>query len=368
MRFDHFKQIYGEKQFKAMQASKVLLVGVGGIGCEVLKNLVMTGFVNIVVIDLDTIDLSNLNRQFLFQRKHVKKSKALVGKESVLKFNPNVNIHAHHQSIFEFNLDWFKEFSLVLNALDNVAARRHVNLMCLAANIPLIESGTAGYLGQVTVHQRMTMCYDCTPKSAPKTFPVCTIRSTPSQLIHCVVWAKEYVFSRLFGPDIENEIQESETPENADELKELTRQMAELKTLKTSLGKANSPKLLFSQIFQKDITRLLALAVLWENRKPPIPLDFEELLKSKDKAPAPESIEFDQSCWSVAQCCQVFIKSMTNVSKTYLNLKTQDPSYFMTFDKDEEDILNFVTAVANLRAHIFGIEQKSRFEIKRNSH
>jgi ubiquitin-like 1-activating enzyme E1 B len=55
-----------------------LLVGAGGIGCELLKNLVLTGFGEIHIVDLDTIDLSNLNRQFLFRHEHIKKSKALV--------------------------------------------------------------------------------------------------------------------------------------------------------------------------------------------------------------------------------------------------------------------------------------------------
>lgn len=58
--------------------ARVLMVGAGGIGCELLKNLVMTGFGEVHVVDLDTIDLSNLNRQFLFRQEHIKKSKALV--------------------------------------------------------------------------------------------------------------------------------------------------------------------------------------------------------------------------------------------------------------------------------------------------
>lgn len=53
-------------------------MGAGGIGCELLKNLLLTGFGEIHIIDLDTIDLSNLNRQFLFRYEHIKKSKALV--------------------------------------------------------------------------------------------------------------------------------------------------------------------------------------------------------------------------------------------------------------------------------------------------
>lgn len=54
------------------------MVGAGGIGCELLKNLALTGFGDIHIVDLDTIDLSNLNRQFLFRQEHIKKSKALV--------------------------------------------------------------------------------------------------------------------------------------------------------------------------------------------------------------------------------------------------------------------------------------------------
>lgn len=54
------------------------MVGAGGIGCELLKNLVLNGFGEIHIVDLDTIDLSNLNRQFLFRHEHIKKSKALV--------------------------------------------------------------------------------------------------------------------------------------------------------------------------------------------------------------------------------------------------------------------------------------------------
>eukprot|EP00879_Flechtneria_rotunda_P021532 GHRR01022694.1.p1 GENE.GHRR01022694.1~~GHRR01022694.1.p1 ORF type:complete len:265 (+),score=73.51 GHRR01022694.1:950-1744(+) len=81
-------------------------------------------------------------------------------------------------------------------------ARRHVNRLCVAAGIPLVESGTAGYVGQVTVHLKgQTECYECNPRSniAQKTYPICTLRNTPDKPIHCIVWAKELLFPRLFG-------------------------------------------------------------------------------------------------------------------------------------------------------------------------
>lgn len=57
------------------------MVGAGGIGCELLKNLVLTGFGEVHIVDLDTIDLSNLNRQFLFRHEHIKKPKAEVRRD-----------------------------------------------------------------------------------------------------------------------------------------------------------------------------------------------------------------------------------------------------------------------------------------------
>jgi len=70
-----------------IKESRVLMVGAGGIGCELLKNLVLTGFGEIHIVDLDTIDLSNLNRQFLFGMQHIKKSKAIVRCSSCYVFN-----------------------------------------------------------------------------------------------------------------------------------------------------------------------------------------------------------------------------------------------------------------------------------------
>ena len=76
-----------------------------------------------------------------------------VAKEAAGKFNHSVKLEAYHANIkdSQFTVKWFKGFDLVFNALDNLDARKHVNRMCLTADIPLIESGTTGYHGQVQI-------------------------------------------------------------------------------------------------------------------------------------------------------------------------------------------------------------------------
>lgn len=173
--------------------SRVLVIGTGGVGCDLLKCLVGTGFRKFDIVDLDTIDMSNLNRQFLFRRKHVGMPKCIVAREAVMQICPHAEVVAHHANIKDpkFSPDFVRQFSMVLCALDNIDARRHVNRLCLAADVPMIESGSTGYDGHCTIIIRnRTECYECSPKPAPKTYPVCTIRNNPSQPIHCIVWAK----------------------------------------------------------------------------------------------------------------------------------------------------------------------------------
>ncbi|KAG5983038.1 hypothetical protein E4U55_000934 [Claviceps digitariae] len=367
-------QSLGPSLNSAVKQTRVLMVGAGGIGCELLKNIVLTGFAEVHVVDLDTVDLSNLNRQFLFRQEHIKKSKALVAKDAATKFNPHVKIVAHHANIKDddFTVSWFKQFGIVFNALDNIDARRHVNKMCLAADVPLIESGTTGFNGQVQVIKKgATACYDCTPKETPKSFPVCTIRSTPSQSIHCIVWAKSYLLNEVFGvSEDESAFDHSNDAENASEIEELKKESAALKKIRDAIGTDNFPQMLFDKVFHSDIERLRSVEDLWKSRRRPEPLNYDTLYTQATEAVAAKDqiLSGDQRVWSLEENLVVFKDSLDRLSKRMLELqKTKDPAKpepIITFDKDDIDTLDFVASSANIRSTIFGIDRKSRFDIK----
>ncbi|KAG6272096.1 hypothetical protein E4U47_002678 [Claviceps purpurea] len=370
----HNHQSLGPSLNSAVKQARVLMVGAGGIGCELLKNLVLTGFGEVHIVDLDTIDLSNLNRQFLFRQEHIKKSKALVAKEAASKFNPHVKIVAHHANIKddEFTVSWFKQFSIVFNALDNLDARRHVNKMCLAADVSLIESGTTGFNGQVQVIKKgTTACYDCTPKETPKSFPVCTIRSTPSQPIHCIVWGKSYLLNEVFGvSEDESAFDHSHDADNASEIEDLRRESAALKKIRDAVGTDEFPRMLFDKVYHSDIERLRSVEDLWKSRRRPDPLQYESLSAQATEAMASKDkiLNDDQRIWTLEENFVVFKDSLDRLSRRMMELKRiknpEQPDPAITFDKDDIDTLDFVASSANIRSTMFGIDRKSRFDIK----
>ncbi|XP_014494359.1 SUMO-activating enzyme subunit 2 [Vigna radiata var. radiata] len=357
--------------------AKVLMVGAGGIGCELLKTLALSGFPDIHIIDMDTIEVSNLNRQFLFRKSHVGQSKAKVARDAVLKFRPHINITPYHANVKdpEFNVDFFKQFNVVLNGLDNLDARRHVNRLCLAANVPLVESGTTGFLGQVTIHVKgRTECYECQPKPAPKTYPVCTITSTPSKFVHCVVWAKDLLFAKLFGDKNQGNdlnVRSSDGASSSENVEDVFERRKDEDI--DQYGRK-----IFDHVFGYNIELALSNDETWKNRNRPKPIYSKDVL-SDELAQQNGNLEKNNACddelsvsamtslgmknpqdiWSLKENSKIFLEALrlffTKREKEIGNLG---------FDKDDQLAVEFVTAAANIRAASFGIPLHSLFEAK----
>lgn len=197
------------KAFLRDQA-KILVIGAGGLGCEILANLALTGFKDIHVIDMDTIDISNLNRQFLFRSKDVGKSKANVAAEFIMKRVPGVKVTPYFGKIQDKDDDYYMQFHLVICGLDSVEARRWINATLVnlvdpenpESLKPLIDGGTEGFKGQARVIlPTITSCYECSLDMLNKqtVFPICTIANTPRLPEHCIEWASVLEWPRIYG-------------------------------------------------------------------------------------------------------------------------------------------------------------------------
>ena len=229
---------------------RILILGAGGIGCELIHLVACSGFTNIDIIDLDTVDVTNLNRQFLFRESDIGKYKADVAAARIRARFPHITVNSHSCKVQEKELSFFQQFAFFLVGVDNVEARRWMNAMAAslikwelnpdyvgnfaaqqavrdefnsklsqisagvgsiaATDFPfrtleyrhaedtspaaLIDCGSEAVKGHAkTVLFGKTECVDCdkTIFSKSKVIPLCTLESIPRTAEHCVLYVQQ---------------------------------------------------------------------------------------------------------------------------------------------------------------------------------
>ncbi|PCJ23668.1 MAG: dinucleotide-utilizing protein [Flavobacteriales bacterium] len=135
-----------------LKAAKVLVIGVGGLGCPVLQYLTAAGVGELGIIDYDIIDETNLQRQILFTVNDIGKNKAEVAKNRLKQLNPHINFNVYPEKLTTRNaLNLFSEYDIIVDGTDNFSTRYLVNDACVITNKPLIYGAIYKFEGQVTV-------------------------------------------------------------------------------------------------------------------------------------------------------------------------------------------------------------------------
>ena len=134
--------------------SKVLLIGAGGLGSPAAMYLAAAGVGTIGIVDFDTVDVSNLQRQLLHGTKDVGRPKVDSARDRLLDINPDLNMVAIAEPISSYNaLEIIKDFDVVLNGSDNFPTRYLVNDACQFLKKPLVDASIFMFEGQVTIYQ-----------------------------------------------------------------------------------------------------------------------------------------------------------------------------------------------------------------------
>lgn len=147
-----------------LKASRVLIVGAGGLGCAASQYLASAGVGKIILVDFDTISLSNLQRQILYTDADIGKPKAEVAKVRLQEINPNIEVKAVVKKCDDAEFaKLIQQVDVVVDCTDNVDVRNQLNSQCFEQKRPLVSGSAIRFEGQISVftYAKNEACYQC---------------------------------------------------------------------------------------------------------------------------------------------------------------------------------------------------------------
>jgi len=201
-RYDGQIVVIGRTASALLQKQRPFIIGAGALGCEHIKNVAMMGLGcgpegRVTLTDMDTIELSNLSRQFLFRDRHIKTYKSVSAAEAAVEMNDAMRIDARTDKVARetehiFNDKFWEETTMVLTALDAVPPRKYSDERCVYFGRPMFDSGTTGAkCNTLTVIPQLTENYGAQNDPVEQTIPLCTLKNKPTAIEHTIQWARD---------------------------------------------------------------------------------------------------------------------------------------------------------------------------------
>lgn len=338
-RYDDQIAIFGRDFQENIVRQKTFVVGAGALGCELLKAFALMGLgcsINgkVSVTDNDHIELSNLNRQFLFRNKHIGKSKAKVACKEAQRINSELSTKAYESLVCPdtediFDDKFWERQDYIVNAVDNRAARLYIDSKCVWYKKALLDSGTLGTKANTQlVIPHLTECYADSKDPEEESIPMCTLRNFPNQIEHCIEWGR-HRFGELF----------TEKPNN------LRSFLTDREAYLSKLQKDNTDLTIVKEL--KSIKQLLELK------------DFEDCVGfAKQKF-------YEDHELQISKLIELFPETHKDSEG---NPFWSGPKRFphpIEFDPEDELHVDYIVAASNLIAECLGIERnEDRDEIE----
>ena len=414
-----------------LNKQQIFMVGCGALGCEISKNLGMIDCCTrhksqLTITDMDIIESSNLNRQFLFREDSIGKYKSSIIEERLKDYTPKMKVQSKTLEVGKntehiFNSTFWKNKSIIINALDNVQARQYVDSKCVEFDKPLFESGTLGCkCNSQTIIPYKTATYSEIIDIEDSNIPMCTIKSFPNKIEHCIEWGLETFQNIITQPlnDIRVFIDNKQKfKEEIDKIQNAYIIKKRLEILEQYLSVVLCPcynnvmdliKYIYDSYFNnpiKDILYTFPDNLIGSDGKPywsgkklkPVSIDFKEI-----------SIEFSKNLYILFQTIftledwqdtlyNEYINSLTDTKYVCNRLKINEDKdeiyleadaskiidrifndtdhkykaevvnklvFNIEYDKDNDILLDIMYSISNMRATLYTIPCSSRIDIK----
>ena len=206
-------QVFGQEVQNKLNSLNIFVIGAGALGCEYLKNFAMMGISCnnndnnkkgiLTLTDFDKIELSNLNRQFLFRENNIGQFKSMVAKDLVKQMNNSLNINSYTNIVCSdteniFEDEFWDNQNIIFNAVDNVKARMYLNEKVVIHQKYHVDAGTLGvnssngfFLKNISsTYKEQNGDKKEEDDSNDGLTGMCTIHSFPTSIKHCIEWAR----------------------------------------------------------------------------------------------------------------------------------------------------------------------------------